>query len=313
MAFGESYLRHPDLFPARLAGQRWGEEVVELDFVGGPYRFEGLSPQQAADLRERFGPLCRPPLGEALVTRLYRLEENELLRPDLTGTDYTFDRAPAAQHVALSGWDFLARIELNGIKGGLWTPEDGGLAFLCLFENYFRVVVAYRLLELGGVLLHSSAAVFADKAHLFLGPSGAGKTTAARMSRDRGLPVLSDDINALCPQGDEVVVEKLPFAGEMAQEPTGRQSWPLGSLHRLRKGGHSREPLRGSQTLALLLGCSPFVNADPWRQERLVAVLMGLVGRFPAFELGFEVGVDFWPLVEEGTKGTSGTSGTSGT
>ena len=125
MAFGETYLRHPDLFPARLAGQRWGEEVVELDFVGGPYRFEALSPQQAADLRDRFGPLCRPPLGEALVTRLYRLDENELLRPDLTGTDYTFDRAPAAAHVALSGWDFLARIELNGMKGGLWTPENG--------------------------------------------------------------------------------------------------------------------------------------------------------------------------------------------
>lgn len=299
MAFGEAYLRHPDLFPARLAGEGWGEEMVELDFVGGPYRFENLSSAQAADLRERFGPLCRRPQGEALVTRLFRLEENELLRPDLTGTDYTFDRAPAPEHVALSGWDFLARIELNGMKGGLFTPENGGLAFLCLFENYFRVVVAYRLLELGGVLLHSSAAVLEGRAHLFLGASGAGKTTAARMSRDRGLNVLSDDINALCPQGDEVVVEKLPFAGEMAQEPTGRQSWPLGSLHRLRKGGNSREPLRGSQTLALLLSCSPFVNADPWRHERLVAVLEGWVGRFPAFELQFQLGVDFWPLIEK--------------
>ncbi len=85
------------------------------------------------------------------------------------------------------------------------------------------------------------------RAHLFLGPSGAGKTTAARKSRTRGLEVLSDDINACVPgtgRDASVVVEKLPFAGEMAQESTPRQSWPLGSLHRLVQGGHSRDKLR---------------------------------------------------------------------
>ena len=271
--FGSSYLHHPDLFPARLAGEAWGEGSLELDFAGGPYRFRGLSARQESELRERFGPLCRPSGeagGPARETRLFKLAEHELRRPDLRGTDYTFDRRPAAAAVDLAGWDFLARIELQPLRGGLWTPEEGGGAFQCLLENYFRVLVAYRLLELGGVLLHSSAAVAGGKAHLFLGPSGAGKTTAARKSRDRGLEVLSDDINALCRDVEAVVVEKLPFAGEMAQQPTPRQSWPLGSLHRLKQGGHERQPLRKSQTLALLLSCAPFVNADPWRNEKLV-------------------------------------------
>lgn len=298
MAFGAAYLVHPDLFPARFAGESWGNGQLELDFVGGPYRFEGLSARQEKDLRERFGPLCRPPSGAASRrTRLFKLAENELQRPDLQGTNYSFDRRPAATAVDLAGWDFCARLELEPLSGGLWTPEDGGLAFLCLLENYFRVLVAYRLLELGGALLHSSAAVAAGAAHLFLGPSGAGKTTAARMSREVGLEVLSDDINALCPQDGAVVVEKLPFAGEMAQEPTPRQSWPLGSLQRLKKGGHHREALRPSQTLALLLSCAPFVNADPYRNERLVENLERLVRSFPAFELRFEKGQDFWPLI----------------
>jgi len=298
VAFGDSYLEHPDLFPARIAGEPWGDAELELDFVGGPYRFTALSAAQKFDLEERFGPLCRPPgAAGALETKLLKLAESELKRPDLTGTNYTFDRQPSAGSVGLAGWDFLARIELEPLRGGLFTPEDGGAAFLCLFENYFRVVVAYRLLELGGVLLHSSAAVAGGQAHLFLGPSGAGKTTAARISQSRGLEVLSDDINALCPEGDAVVVEKLPFAGELAQTPTPRQSWPLGSLQRLKKGGRSREPLRASQALALLLSCSPFVNADPWRNEKLSDNLELLVRKFPAFELCFERGEDFWPMI----------------
>ncbi len=308
-AFGTSYLHHPDLFPARLAGEPWGKQALELDFAGGPYRFRGLSIRQEDELRERFGPLCRPAnpagsaAGPAIETRLFRLAECELKRPDLRGTDYTFDRRPAEHAVDLAGWDFVARIEIEPLRGGLWTPEEGGGAFQCLLENYFRVVVAYRLLALGGVLLHSSAAVSHGQAHLFLGPSGAGKTTAARKSRDRGLEVLSDDINALCIadgtiSGQEVVVEKLPFAGEMAQQPTPRQSFPLGSLHRLKKGGYDRQPLRPSQTLALLLGCSPFVNADPWRNDKLVENLEHLVSRFPAYELQFQLERDFWPLIE---------------
>lgn len=300
MAFGDSYLEHPDLFPARLAGEPWGKDALELDFAGGPYRFRGLSARQEEELRERFGPLCQNGASTpgALETTLFRLADSELKRPDLTGTDYTFDRRPSDSGVSLAGWDFLARIEREPLRGGLWTPEEGGGAFQCLLENYFRVFVAYRLLDLGGVLLHSSAAVSGGKAHLFLGPSGAGKTTAARKSRDRGLEVLSDDINALCPDGDSVVVEKLPFAGEMAQLPTPRQSWPLGSLHRLKKGGHDRQPLRPAQTLALLLGCAPFVNADPWRSEKLVENLEKLVHAFPAYELRTERDDDFWPLIE---------------
>lgn len=303
MAFGDSYLEHPDLFPARLAGEPWGKDALELDFAGGPYRFRGLSARQEEELRERFGPLCRPAAGPpapgAIESQLFRLAESELKRPNLEGTDYTFDRRPSETGVALAGWDFLARIELRPLRGGLWTPEEGGGAFQCLLENYFRVVVAYRLLELGGVLLHSSAAVSRGRAHLFLGPSGAGKTTAARQSRATGREVLSDDINALrADNRGAVVVEKLPFAGEMAQEPTPRQSFPLASLHRLKKGGHDRQPLRPAQILALLLGCAPFVNADPWRSDRLVENLEKLVRAFPAFELRFELDKDFWPLIE---------------
>lgn len=303
MSFGASWLSHPDLFPARLAGEPWGEGVLALDFAGGPYLFRGLSPRQEEELRRRFGPLCVPgdAAGAARETTLFRLAESELKRPDLTGTDYTFDRRPAATSVELAGWDFLARIETAPLRGGLWTPEDGGGAFECLLENYFRVLVAYRLLELGGVLLHSSAVVAESRAHLFLGPSGAGKTTAARKSQKRGFLVLSDDINALCPEGENVVVEKLPFAGELAQESTPRQCWRLGSLQKLIQGGHAREPLRPAATLALLLSCAPFVNADPWRHERLVANLENLVRRFPAFSLRSERDADFWPLILEAT------------
>jgi len=57
-AFGERFLRHPDLFPARQSGERWGEERVVVRFAGSDYVCAGLSTTQAVAVRERFGALC---------------------------------------------------------------------------------------------------------------------------------------------------------------------------------------------------------------------------------------------------------------
>jgi hypothetical protein len=303
--FGARFLHHPDLFPGRRAGDVWGAEAVEIDFVGGPYRFADLSAAQAEALAERFGPLCRP-VGNAglagIETRLLRLDAGELRRLDLTGWTYTFDREYHPDHVRLAGYDFVGRIELAPLAGALFTAEDGGLAFQCLAENFFRVVVAYRLLALGGVLLHSSGVVSQGLAHLFLGPSGAGKSTIARLSMARGRDILSDDMNALCPAGDGVIAEKLPFAGDFGRTVTPRRSYPLASLQRLRHaapgGAPLRTPLRPAQAMALLLACAPFVNADPHRLDALSQNLEGLVARFAAHELTFGLEEDFWPLLE---------------
>lgn len=308
MNFGEKFLRYPDLFPTRRSGEAWGGETVVIDFVGGPYLFAGLDPQQVAATRERFGELCRNPAPAAeetteispVSTRLFRVGANEFIPFDQQGWNYTFDRDYGEHSIRLAGLNFLGRVAWDpGLVGSLYTSEVEGASFQCLFENYFRVLVAYRLLTLGGVLLHSAGVVSRGRAHIFLGPSGAGKTTISRLSLATGRTVLSDDINALCPDSEGIAqAEKLPFAGELGRTPAPRSSYPLQSINRLRQGEDALRPLTKAEAIATLISCAPFVNGDSWRLDRLMENLTGLVGSFPTQELTFAKAGTFWSLLE---------------
>jgi hypothetical protein len=188
------------------------------------------------------------------------------------------------------------------LGGALWTSEDGAL-FPGIFENFLRVLVAYRLVELGGVVLHSAGVASGSGAFLFLGPSGAGKTTLSRMSEDRGRTVLSDDLNALLPSsGPEPGrprVVKLPFTGDLGERRAAAPPSPLRGLLRLEKGADDAlRPLSPGETLALLFACSPFVNADPHRQESLLTNLAGLAAAAPAQALTFNLDGRFWSILE---------------
>jgi hypothetical protein len=51
------------------------------------------------------------------------------------------------------------------------------------------------------------------------------------------------------------------------------------------------------QTLALLFACSPFVNADPHRRDRLFGVLAGLARAAPGRVLTFSLAGGFWDIL----------------
>lgn len=302
MAFGETFLHYPDLFPTRRSGESWGDERLDIDFVGGPYRFVGLAPKQVEATRERFGALClQTREGPAAVeTRLFRVGSGEFRSFSLAGWDYTFDRDYTAGAVRLAGFDFLGRLDWRPeLAGSLWTHVQEGAAFQCLFENYFRVLVAYRLAESGGVLLHSAGVASQGRGHLFFGRSGAGKTTLSRLALESGRLVLSDDMNAICPGADEELrIEKLPFAGDLGRMPGPRSSYPLASLNRIRQGPNRVRPLATAEAVAALIACCPFVNCDPHRLDVLVSNLRALAQTAGAQELTFSLEGDFWNLLE---------------
>ena len=310
--FGRLFLRYPELFPARPAGEPWGDETVAVDFAGGPYVFTGLCRPQAAELGRRFGPMVlEAPPREATSIRLFRADPAELKDVDLRGWSYTFDRDYQAHAVRVAGLHFMARVDFEPVmRGALWTPFTDGSYFLAQVENFFRLLVGYRLLDLGGVLFHSAGAASAGRGYLFLGHSGAGKTTISRKSLAEGREVLSDDMNALCPLDDSgrPAVEKLPFAGDLGRIPSPRRRFPLHGLFRLRKGEPRIAPLSRSQAVAFLIGCAPFVNVDPFRIERLTDNLTSLLGHHPLAELTFAKDRPVWPLLEPGSSPAKGST-----
>jgi hypothetical protein len=346
MSFGARFLSHPEGFPQRQAGDAWGDRELTLDLPGGPYRVLGLSAAQDAGVRATFpGSLGAgaassaggggSPGAAAIPILLLRRAAGDFLPVDVRGWEYglDFDWSPAA--VRLAGLGLVGRLDWlpdrPGMEGALWTPEDGGARFPGVFENFLRVLVAYRLLELGGAVLHSAGVVKDGAAFLFLGRSGAGKTTVARLSLAQGADVLSDDLNAVIAAGwgtgavsgtaagvgaagssraagdaditatAGCAVLKLPFTGDLGERRAVRPPVPLGGLLRLEQAAaDALVPLSRAETLACLLACTPFVNRDPHRRERLEQVLLALAAAAAprAYTLRFSLGGGFWSIID---------------
>lgn len=328
MTFGVACLADPDSFPSDVSGEAWGDLAVAIDLPGGPYWFLGLETTQAGLLHRVFADRASTVDASTLdaadgvhrdvvITQMLRAERTSFLdfeRVDwkiLIDVDYRLDGLRLAAH------DWMGRISWRGpfddpstsppFSGALWTPLTEGSAFTDLFENYFRILVAYRLLATGGLLLHSAGVADGSGGYVFPGASGNGKSTLSKISRREGRLVLSDDGNALSLDHDaegatRVWVEALPFGGEMRERPKPRGRFPLRRISALRKGPENGlQPLSRASATSLLLGCSPFVNGDPHQTSRLLETIDTLLAHVPTSTLTFTKAGGFWGLFDAGT------------
>lgn len=292
----------------------WGSGALRIDFIGGPYRITGLDGVQLAHLQRHFGE--RGVIGaaaqDAPVELTVRRIDADRFKPihAYGGWEYNgfdFDYAPG--RVVTAGLGMLAELRLGpGVRGTLWTPLSDHHWFPgIVFENFFRLVVAYRLLALGGALLHSSGTLDPTGwARLFLGPSGAGKSTLAGLLQSQGHRVLSDDLNAVLPAGDGFRVQCVPFAGTLATFGNPGASHPLAGCYRIIKAQEERvRPAGGAGALALLLSCSPFINRDPLRSDALIANLTRLAAGVAQKELSFSLTGAVAQLLEMETAGAA--------
>jgi len=303
MTFGESYLAVPDLFPARQSGEPWGPERIVLHFAGNAYVCEGLSPNQASGLRAKFGSLARDTLDgprPAVVVRIFRVASSDFV-VDEREWEFEFDLDYARDALGVAGFHMMARLDfVPRLSAALWTSEDDLLVERSIFENLLRIVVAYHMLEQGGVLLHSAAVADERGARVFFGPSGAGKSTIARLGIASRRSVLSDDMNALRLERGALVVEKLPFSGDFGGSADAVQGFfPVRGLYRLEKGAaYATRTLRPASAIAALLECAPFVNRNPFRYEELMRNLEDLHERAPVQVLTFAPNESAWEGLE---------------
>jgi hypothetical protein len=302
MGFGDQFLTEPALFPARLAGTPAGEGQLVVDVPGGPYVIRGLSGRQYEALAQRYGERASDPATPSGGTemRVFRAEPHEFVTVDRHGWVNSFDFGYRERSVDIVGSQVMAQIRWTpALTAALWTALEDCSEFLEAFENCFRVLSAYRLLEVGGVVLHSSCVVDSGRAWVFFGHSGAGKTTIARRALTSGRTVLSDDINALRATDSGTQVEKMPFAGELGHTNERAGPFAVASLSRIEQSTHDRwRPLSAGTAVASALSCIPFVNGDPYRLPILMDNLETLVRTTPTGALEFSLNGDLWSALE---------------
>jgi hypothetical protein len=296
MSFGDRFFRNPDLFPARLAGEPWGERTLALDLAGGPYVFRGLGAEQEALARGHFSGFCLPagaPVAGAVDCHAMRVVDDEFSTFDVRGWEFTLDLDPTPDSVRIAGLGLMARLEWRpALRAAFWTAATGA-GFAGAIENVLRAIVSYRLLEVGGALLHSAGIVAEDGAWLFLGRSGAGKSTLARLSLDEGRSVLSDDLNAVVLEGNRCIVAPVPFAGD--HRGLGTERPRLTAICKLRQGSATRlDPLSPAEGLATMLAAAPFVNQDRHRLEPLLRNLEALLAGCRRHTATIALGAPVW-------------------
>jgi hypothetical protein len=171
---------------------------------------------------------------------------------------------------------------------------------LSAVDYFLRACLALLAFEAGGLLLHAAGLLRNGRGYLFFGPSGAGKTTAARVSHaEAGAIVLNDDLVVLLPRADRWWVQATPFTNPSQVPPSGDWCSPLHAIYRL---AHSRqvrsEPIVPALALAELLTSCPIVSGDPDRADRLLARLDHLVRAVPVKRLYLRPDASFWVVID---------------
>ena len=137
-----------------------------------------------------------------------------------------------------------------------------------LEDLLFRHLLADR----DAVLVHACGVSWRNAGYLFVGSSGAGKSTTACLWRSAGATILNDDRIVLEASRDGDWIHPTPWFGEHPE--VGGDAAPLRAIYLLRQGDDvAFERLRPATAAALVLAKSFPPLWDPERTEKTLATL----------------------------------------
>ncbi|MEO1482987.1 MAG: hypothetical protein AAFU77_12845 [Myxococcota bacterium] len=136
-----------------------------------------------------------------------------------------------------------------------------------------------------GLILHASAVVLDGQAFVFVGPSGAGKTTIARILSKSGA-VLSDERVVIRNQGGAWTVYGTPWPSALGA--ARNQSAPLAGLFFLEHGTtDERHVLSREESRDLLLPCASIPFFDDHAMTHAMRFLQSLAREARSYRLKF--------------------------
>lgn len=151
----------------------------------------------------------------------------------------------------------------------------------------FDEILAASLLSMGrGVIIHGCGAVAGGEGLLFVGSSGKGKSTVARLLKDEGAVILNDDRIIVRKDGGEYYIYGTPWHGDVNDCSAGRA--PLKAIYFLK---HSDRNLASRTSLIdsvmRLVICSFPTFWDKKGMEFTLGFLNALAEAIPSYEFNF--------------------------
>ena len=194
---------------------------------------------------------------------------------------------------------YVGELAPNGAHAQLTIdyPDVAGV------DYFLRVALALLAYEAGGLLLHAAGLRRGSATFLFSGPSGIGKSTAARVSASLPeMAVLGDDLILLLPQRGGWRAYGTPFWNPETPVRLRRAQTESGLLR-----AHFRlaqdpqvyvRPLSRAQAVAGLLADLPIVTLDARRLPTLLGRIGQLAATTPIGELHLRPDPGFWSALD---------------
>lgn len=162
-------------------------------------------------------------------------------------------------------------------------------------EYFLRAACALFSFENGGLLFHAAGVVRNEKAYLFFGHSGSGKTTVASFSPEG--TVLNDDLVLLMPNQGIWWAYPTPF-WNAADAPAPSSPAPLVGLYRLKQDRSVfLERMEPGVAVAEMLSNAPLISADASRSRELIQRCQAILAAVPAHALHFQTNDSFWRVI----------------
>jgi hypothetical protein len=163
-------------------------------------------------------------------------------------------------------------------------------------DSVLRIVHSLVLARHGGFLVHASSAVRNERAFLFAGISGAGKTTMARLAPP-DVTLLTDEISHVSFHEDQYRAAGTPFFGELARVGENMRA-PIECLYLLAKGPDNKiESVSEPNAIRGLLENILFFAKDPVLVNMVFDAACRFIDRVPVRRLTFAPDSSVWELI----------------
>lgn len=162
--------------------------------------------------------------------------------------------------------------------------------------NFLTQVFCRLVMEHGGLILHAACVIRKDRAYIFYGRSGAGKSTICRFSP--GCAIATDDITALRNRGGKFLAWGIPQADRFPP-PQKYGPFKINGLYRLIQSRRNKiNRLSGAEAAAGLLGTWK-KRMQPQTIAKMLELLSELTDHVPAYELYFRKDSSFWKCIDK--------------